>query len=422
MNLTFHSREPLFTADAVTGMPPEEAFLNLEYGIIYAFGDEEHVPVFNLAYMSFSDMPYDLRPIKVKGMNNIIFATRRFNLGNLNNYATIRVICDNKFVSGLWARTSIHPDHPSIHFGGPNVHRAFRIIKECIDDVADMGTGDKVFDLTQYIDLEDKDAPVVANDYEIADGDYEGYGGLLAKEVEAFKNLEEEDGGFVLSECREFPQNLPSKPVSRELAPPSTSYEIIDRSEANELALLDKRKQQALHQLRMAVLNYISTCHDDPAEVIAEVITGKFIPSKKDAGPLVINGDLRIVLPAYDETEVEMPAMCRTVYLLFLKHRLMGEPGICQKNIADYRNELFEIYSLIKPGSKEENVRRAIDTLCDTTSNALNVNISRIKHCFENVILDHDVAKRYCITGRRGEPYSIALPIDQISMPRAIAE
>ena len=47
----------------------------------------------------------------------------------------------------------------------------------------------------------------------------------------------------------------------------------------------------------------------------------------------MVNNDLKIVLPNYNEVEVKMPAMCRTIYILFLKH----PEGIALRDIAGHR-------------------------------------------------------------------------------------
>ena len=116
--------------------------------------------------------------------------------------------------------------------------------------------------------------------------------------------------------------------------------------------------------------------------------------------------------------EVKMPAMCRTIYILFLKH----SEGIALRNISEYRADLENIYSMVMPGRSEEKAKEAIENLIDPMSNTLNEYISKIKRCFKTCILDDELASQYCITGKRGEPYRIALDPALITLPRAVKD
>ena len=122
------------------------------------------------------------------------------------------------------------------------------------------------------------------------------------------------------------------------------------------------------------------------------------------------------MLPNFNEVEVKMPAMCRAIYILFLKHT----EGIALRDIGDYRAELEDIYSIVMPGRSEEKAKEAIDNLLDPMSNTLNEYISKIKRCFKSCIIDDELASNYIITGKRNEPYRIALDSSLISLPRAV--
>jgi hypothetical protein len=151
---------------------------------------------------------------------------------------------------------------------------------------------------------------------------------------------------------------------------------------------------------------------------MAELLRGKVIVGQP--GRLLVNGDMNIVLPQYDEMKIEMPAMCRTLYILFMKHRKQGGEGIILKNMDDYRGEIMDIYSLVKPGADERRVMRTVANLCDPFSDSLNQTISRINRCVKNVIPDKELAKKYLVAGRRGEPYGIALAPEYLELPRAV--
>ena len=125
---------------------------------------------------------------------------------------------------------------------------------------------------------------------------------------------------------------------------------------------------------------------------------------------------MKIVLPHYNEVEVKMPAMLRSIYILFLKH----PEGIALRDIADYRADLENIYAVVMPGRNEEKAQATINNLVDPTSNTLNEYLSKIKRCFKSCIIDDELADKYCITGKRGEPYRINLNPALITLPRAV--
>ena len=150
---------------------------------------------------------------------------------------------------------------------------------------------------------------------------------------------------------------------------------------------------------------------------MAELMRGKVVMGKP--GRLLVNGNLKIVLPELDEMEIKMPAMCRTLYILFMKYSKQGG-GIVLKNIDEYRDEILDIYGLVKPGANESRVRTTVDNLCDPLSDSLNQMISRINRCVKNVITDKASAKHYIIAGTKGGAYGIDLNPCHMELPRAV--
>lgn len=204
-------------------------------------------------------------------------------------------------------------------------------------------------------------------------------------------------------------------PLSTDLA--LSALDIIERQEAAEITQLERERAIVLEQLKAAILNYVITFNADPSGIVRERLEGKYILNNNHISPLVVNGDLKLVLPAYDETPINMPAMCRTIYLLFLKHQ---HDGIVLKHISDYRQEIEEIYSMVMPGRDEVLASAAIDNLCDPFSNNLTQYISKINRCISNVILNDKIAANYHIKGKRGKPYRINLNPDMITLPKAV--
>ncbi len=185
--------------------------------------------------------------------------------------------------------------------------------------------------------------------------------------------------------------------------------------EEKEILDIEREKDAALQAIQAQILDYVTKYQANPSQLMQTLIEGKFIIGNK-LSPLVINNDMKIVLPHYNEVEVKMPAMLRSIYILFLKH----PEGIALRDIADYRADLENIYAVVMPGRNEEKAQATINNLFDPTSNTLNEYLSKIKRCFKSCIIDDELADKYCITGKRGEPYRINLNPALITLPRAV--
>ena len=192
-----------------------------------------------------------------------------------------------------------------------------------------------------------------------------------------------------------------------------------EQEEEQEILTIEQQKEQALRDIQAKILEYVTTYHDDPTQLLNTMLEGKIVLGQKDQlSKLVVNNDLKIVLPNYNEVEVKMPAMCRTIYILFLKHH----EGIALRDIAGHRADLESIYSVVKPGRSEEKAKESIDNLLDPMSNTLNEYISKINRCFKSCILNNKLADHYCITGKRGETYRIDLAPELITLPKAVGD
>lgn len=225
------------------------------------------------------------------------------------------------------------------------------------------------------------------------------------------KNLLEQN----TREKRRWSSALPysSEPLAR------AQVELELEEEEEELLTIEKQKEDALKAIQAQILDYVRIYKADPKELIETLLKGKIVIGQNNGlSPLVVNKDMKIVLPYYNEVEVKMPAMCRAIYILFLKH----PEGIALRNIGDHRAELENIYSIVMPGRSEERAREAIDNLVNPMSNTLNEYISKIKRCFKTCIIDDELADKYCITGKKTEPYKIALDPSLITLPRAVID
>ena len=192
----------------------------------------------------------------------------------------------------------------------------------------------------------------------------------------------------------------------------------IEVEEIVEFKRIESEYERDVKDLRARIVAFIAKYHQDPRQVMTTMLEGKVLLGATP-GHVLVNGDMKIVLPEYDEMEIKMPAMCRTLYILFMKRRIQGG-GIVLRNIDDYRDDIIDIYSLVKPGANEQRVEQTVNNLCDPFSESLNQMISRINRCVKNVITDKELADRYIISGSRGEEYSIGLDPELMTLPRAV--
>lgn len=193
----------------------------------------------------------------------------------------------------------------------------------------------------------------------------------------------------------------------------------VEAEEVREFERINSEYERDVRDLRARIVAFIAKYHQDPQQVMTMMLEGKVLIGNTP-GHVLVNGDMKIVLPEYDEMEIKMPAMCRTLYILFMKHRVQSGRGIVLKNIDEYRDEIIDIYSMVKPGANESKVEESVNNLCDPLGDSLNQMISRANRCIRNVITDKELAKQYIITGTRGGEYSIGLAPELMALPRAV--
>ena len=124
---------------------------------------------------------------------------------------------------------------------------------------------------------------------------------------------------------------------------------------------------------------------------------------------LVITRKYDIILPDYHHMEIKMAPLIKAVFILFLRH----PEGIIFKHLPDYRNELWDIYYMLKDGMVSESHRKSIDDVTDPFNNSINEKCARIREAFVSKF-DERLACHYYVDGRRGEAKKIDLPRDLV--------
>lgn len=126
---------------------------------------------------------------------------------------------------------------------------------------------------------------------------------------------------------------------------------------------------------------------------------------------LVVDKDYRIFLPDYNNLEITMSPLPKAVYLLFLRH----PEGIPFKRLRDYHDELLDLYKQVSNRVIESNIENSIRDITDPTKNSINEKCSRIREAFLTHF-DFAYAQHYFVTGRRGEPKRITLPLELVDL------
>ena len=130
----------------------------------------------------------------------------------------------------------------------------------------------------------------------------------------------------------------------------------------------------------------------------------KIIHQEDKLSRIVITKDKRIFLPDYNNIEIKMEPLVKAVYFLFLKH----PEGIVFKHLPDYREELTNIYKVLRPWGLSERTLQSIEDVTNPILNSINEKCARIRSAFVRHFDDH-LAENYYITGDRGKEKKIAL-------------
>ena len=118
--------------------------------------------------------------------------------------------------------------------------------------------------------------------------------------------------------------------------------------------------------------------------------------ANRELSRLYITKKGEIFLTDRNNTEVKMPALCKALYVFFLLH----PDGVPLSHLNDHKEELYNIYRQISSYSDDDLLREAIDNLTNFVGATMNVNLSRIRKAFRDLIGDE--AAVYLIKGEKG--------------------
>lgn len=369
---------------------------NLKYGIIYLFSDHS---LSAGAYNPMKIVEKFVYPMKIEWVDepdrgDLLMIARRFNVGNIGRYATVSLTLSRMNRSGGW-------------------FEAIRHFADALMGVADTGDGDIVINEEDF-----------GYEYGSHASVFEGYDSPAPQDNTRVEGATASRWKRMRSRLREIMADDAgasyNRPLVKECCDECEVQEcdLLQEEETAEVSRLEHERKMALERIKRDIVNYIARYHDDPKDLMTELLRGKVVVGQP--GRVLVNGDMKIVLPEYDEMEIEMPAMCRTLYILFMKNRKQGNEGIVLKNMDEHYDEIMAIYGLVKPGANEVRVIQSVKNLCDPGSDSLNQTISRINRCIKNVITDKQLVMDYTVTGKKGEEYSIGLAPEYMTLPRAV--
>lgn len=118
---------------------------------------------------------------------------------------------------------------------------------------------------------------------------------------------------------------------------------------------------------------------------------------------LYIDDDFRIYLKDYQNREIKLSHLTKSLYFLFLMNG-----SIHLDDLKSYKNDLFTLYKHISNQENLDKMEESIDKLVRNENNEVFVHFSRIKSAFCKEI-DKQIAEKYYIRGSKNQPKSIFL-------------
>ena len=137
---------------------------------------------------------------------------------------------------------------------------------------------------------------------------------------------------------------------------------------------------------------------------VDEKVLHQIVAKPEVVSRMIITRDYRIILPDYDDMEINMTPLVKAVYLLFLRH----PEGIILKHLEDYRKELIEIYTGIKGLPLDEKMMQSVVDVTNPLSNSINEKVARIRESFVTRFKE-SLATNYIVHGSRGKAKRIPL-------------
>lgn len=194
--------------------------------------------------------------------------------------------------------------------------------------------------------------------------------------------------------------------ILSELADDYGKIDLLNRPEVSEQILTEEAEEElrSHFQTEKILSELYDTVQKLRLQGISLMAIHELIDKQEPLSKMVITPDYRIFLPDYNNIEIEMGALPKAVYFLFLRY----PEGIVYKHMQDHYTELKNIYKQLRPNTDEARLNLTITKVVNPFGNALNENMARIKKAFFEKFDEH-LAKNYIISGEQGFQYSISI-------------
>lgn len=126
--------------------------------------------------------------------------------------------------------------------------------------------------------------------------------------------------------------------------------------------------------------------------------------------PILVTEDFKILIPNYNNLEIKLSHLTKSIYLLFLSS---PEP-IDLKDLHHHKDRLFFIYKQVSNQLSHDKMMESIEELIKPNSEAIYVHFSRIKSVFHTHFTEY-IGFLYCIIGEKGKPKEIQLNREKIA-------
>lgn len=165
--------------------------------------------------------------------------------------------------------------------------------------------------------------------------------------------------------------------------------------------------ETAKHLLLEILQNDVFWADEDVLKLLNSIINIRKVEKKSvKLSSIKIDEKSRIYFPEYSMKEVRMADLPKTLFLFFLFH----PEGQRFKQLCDFKQELYRIYQIIAVDRNMDayRMKKTIDSLTEPLSNSINEVRSVVRRTLLKVV-PQEALEQYCIIGKRGEKYSVAL-------------
>lgn len=115
------------------------------------------------------------------------------------------------------------------------------------------------------------------------------------------------------------------------------------------------------------------------------------------------------------DLEIRLTPLRKTLYLFFLRNKLVNENGILFNELSNYYQDLLKIYMKLTVSSEQEVIETRINSLVNSLGNTFAMEKSKINSIISDT-LGQDLADSYIISGQRLMSYKIKLSSDLIQI------